>query len=151
MNLKKSQTSSSPLDCDERTFYIVFCSGAPFFLSTLLKEGFTHCYLIEKLEFIWIVQDPTRHGLNIIIPPCSAQDPLIKNMLKNDKKITVLEVITKGDSNFSIWRAKLLTCVSAVMYGMGVWINMAMTPYQLYKKLLKMNNTNLLSVKELKR
>lgn len=155
---KKSSGSSSPknkprfdslFEPRERTFYVIFCDSAPHWLSFLCKQGFNHCYLIEKLEHIYMMVDPTRCGLNISIPPCSAQHDLIYHMKKLDPNLTVVKVITKESTQEPVFKPKLLNCVSILQHALGVSFPFfCLTPFQLYRSLLK-KHPHIATAKEL--
>lgn len=139
------------LEYRERTFFIVFTPCDKYAYTPFLKKGFTHCYVIEKLEMIWCVCDPTRIGLNITLPPCTSEHPLIENMMTLDPRIRVLEVITKGQVGSFLLRPKIMSCVSVVQYVTGISLRFCITPYSLFKKLLRCRHENLVSVREIDR
>ena len=92
--------------------------------------------------------DPTRVGLNVVIPDCHAEHPLIESMMKLAPELTVLKVITRGDGASLSLTPKLLSCVSVVEYVIGVGFKFCITPHQLYKKLKKCQHSNLFKVTE---
>jgi len=139
------------LEYRERTFFIVFTQCEKYFWSPFLKKGFMHCYVIERLEMIWCMCDPTRVGLNIVLPYCTSEHPLIENMMLLSPKIRVLEVVTIGQVGSFLLRPKMLSCVSVVQYVTGISFSMCITPYSLFKKLLRCKHRNLLSVREIER
>lgn len=139
------------LEYRERTFYVVFSPADKYIWSLFLKYGFTHCYVIEKLEHIWIMCDPTRVGLNIVLPYCASEHPLIENMMVLSPDIRVLEIVTKGQVNSFLLRPKLMTCVSVVQYVTAISLSFCITPYSLFKKLLRCKHKNLISVREIER
>lgn len=111
--------------------------------------GFNHCYVIEKLEHIYMMIDPTRCGLNINIPPCSAQHDLIYNMKKIDPSLTIVKVVTKETKEEPIFKPKLLTCVTILQHVLGISFSFfCLTPHQLYRSLLK-KHPQILSAREL--
>lgn len=93
--------------------------------------------------------DPTRCGLNINIPPCSAQHDLIYNMKKIDPSLTIVKVVTKETKEEPIFKPKLLTCVTILQHVLGVSFPFfCLTPHQLYRSLLK-KHPQILFAKEL--
>jgi len=139
------------LEYRERTFFIFFTPSEKYVWSPFLMPGFKHCYVVEKLEFIWICSDPTRMGLNITLPNCTSQHPLIENMMTLDQSVRVLEVITKGQVGSFLLRPKILSCVSVVQYVTGISFRLCITPYSLFKKLLRCKHQNLVSIREIAR
>lgn len=110
-----------------------------------------HCYVIEKLEMIWCVCDPTRIGLNITLPYCTSEHPLIEKMMEIAPEIRVLEVVTRGTVGSFLLKPKIMSCVSVVQYITGISFFLCMTPYSFFKKLLKCKHDNLISVTEILR
>lgn len=141
----------SLLEYRERTFYVVFSDSKKYVWSPFLCRGFMHCYVIEKLEMIWCVCDPTRIGLNITLPYCTSEHPLIEKMMQIAPDIRVLEVVTRGTVGSFLLKPKIMSCVSVVQYVMGTSFFLCMTPYSLFKKLLKCKHENMISVKEIHR
>ena len=141
----------SSLEYRERTFYIFFTSSSKYIWTPFLKKNFHHCYVIEKLDLVWCLVDPTRIGLNIIFPNCPLDHPLIENMMLLSPDSRVLEVVTKGQVNSFLLRPKLLSCVSVVQYITGISFGLCITPYSLFKNLLKCKDTNLVFIREIER
>lgn len=132
-----------------RVFFVVFTEAELYFWHPILKSGFRHCYVIERLDFIYMMFDPTRYGLNVVLPNCSADVPLIENMMDLDPKIRVLKVVTQGKGESVALKMRPMSCVSVVEYVMGLSFNFCITPYQLFNKLLKNDSPNIISVREL--
>lgn len=151
---KKSNQNSElstklSLEFRPRAFYVVFINSNHV-LSPILKRGFTHAYVIEELECIYMAFDPTRHGLNVFMPSCDTSHPLVDIMMEQDKSITVLRVLTKPGDKPLIFKPRILSCVSVIEYILGMRLG-AVTPYGLYKKLLKAKHPNIISTRELER
>jgi hypothetical protein len=145
-----NQDTESCLEYRTRQFYVVFSETNHFF-SPFLKPGFTHCYVIEELEYVYMVYDPTRYGLNMILPNCDKDHPFIQNLMDLDPTLKVLRVVTKGIEHAKRFGPRALNCVSMTEYAMGVSFGplRALTPFGLYKKLKKGNHPSLLSVREI--
>jgi hypothetical protein len=95
--------------------------------------------------------DPTRVGLNIVMPYCTSEHPLIENMMILSPEMRVLEVVTSGQVGSFLLKPKILSCVSIVQYVTGISFSLCITPYSLFKKLLVCNHKNLVSVREIER
>jgi hypothetical protein len=95
--------------------------------------------------------DPTRHGLNVMMPDCDASHPLVEHMIRLDPTLKVLKITTKGNEEPRRFGPKFLTCVSALEYITGVSYGSlgALTPYKFYKALKKGSHPNIISVREL--
>ena len=147
---KRKPPTDLSFEYRNRKFYVIF-DTARFWFSPLLKKGFAHCYAIEQLDCIYMMFDPTRHGLNVTMPNCGVEHPLIENILSLKPSLKIVEILTYGNHKALVFAPKLLTCVSALEYIMGVSFGMfgALTPYRLYTSLIKANHPNIISVREL--
>lgn len=134
------QQQKSLLEYRGREFYIVFSSSDTIF-TPILKKNFSHCFVVEKLDEVWMSYDPTRHELNVAVPPCSAKHDLISAMLELDSSITVLKMNTTGEEQEFMFYPCIPNCVYSCLYVMGIRMLMCFTPYQLYKRLLKIGAT----------
>lgn len=147
----KTTSESAPELLSEykpRTFYVLFMDTEPHFWSIFIKKGFRHCYVVERMEFIYVMIDPTRNGMNIILPHCTAEHPFIDNMLAMRSDMTALEIVTDGKGSLFSYRPKLLSCVSITQYAIGIAFRFCLTPHGLYKKLIK-GHPNIISAKEI--
>ncbi len=149
LRVEKPITGSS-LEYRDRLFYVVF-TDAEHMLSPLLKKGFAHCYVIEKLEYLYMMFDPTRHGMNVVLPNCDTEHPLVENMKGLDPALTILKLRTCGNEDALVFAPKILTCVSTLEYIMGISFGSfkAITPYGLYKQLMKAEHPNILRIETL--
>lgn len=120
-----------------REFALVFTESEPYFGSKLLKKGFTHVYILERLEGCWLLYDPTRYGLNLYVPCCSDLD-LVQCLWDNGEKITkALHVTVTKCKGKLIMPPQMLNCVTLAGYILGVRFGWReLTPYRLYKSLL---------------
>ena len=130
----------SLLEYRDREFYVVFSHSDTIF-APLLKKNFSHCFVVEKTEHYWISYDPTRHGLNVCLPPCTINHDLIGAMLELDEDITVVRVDTLGDEQAFVFYPAVPNCVYQCLYAMVIRMFCCVTPYQLYKRLLKKGAT----------
>lgn len=149
-NPKKEPTTSLSLEYRPRTFYVFF-TDVEHWCSQYLKDGFSHCYAIEEQEHVYMMYDPTRNGLNIYMPPCSTEHPLIENMKLLNPALTIIQVVTLQNENVVVLRPKALTCVSTLEYVLGINFGMfgALTPYKFYKALLDKKHPNILEARQL--
>jgi len=131
---KSEQPTDWYLSFREREFYVFFVDGSHV-LRRFLKKGFAHCYVIEKLEFLWLMYDPTRSGLQSVILPCDIDTPVIDLMLEQSPTASVVQLKSKIVEEPKFLRPRALTCVSVLEYVFGFYTG-AVTPYGLYKRLL---------------
>lgn len=146
---RKHHNINWSLEFNQRIFYVIFTDTEHFF-SKFLKKGFSHCYAIERLEHVYILYDPTRSGLNVYMPPCSAEHPLVDRMISLNPELKVLEVRVKQNNLISVMGLKPLNCVSTLEYILGLKFGVfgSLTPYRLYKSLLEANHQNVIGTKE---
>lgn len=131
---KSEQHTDLYLSFREREFYVFFVDGSHV-LKPFLKKNFSHCYAIEKLEFIWMLYDPTRSGLQNVILPCDIDTPVIDMMVKNSSSASVVHFKSQILHEPKYLRPRALTCVSMLEYIFGFYTG-AVTPHGLYKRLL---------------
>lgn len=126
-----------------RKAWLVFKDGE-FRISWMFKKGFSHVFLIINDGFNWIVLSPDTGILTIKILPYPIDKDVIY-ILSGIKSMTILEVETEYDDGREKVFARFMpgfTCVSIAKYYLGLrWLTI--TPYRLYKKLLKRNMAKL--------
>jgi len=156
-SLKESRQAKHPnfnlsLESEERLFYVCFLPARHLF-SNFLKKGFGHCFVIEKLTYVYLMYDPTRYGLNTYIPPCTSRHELISEMMQIDKDLTVLEVKILNKMDSLILKPKIMTCVTALQLVLGVDFGFfkGQTPYGFYKQLAKKAHKNIQGVRHVNR
>lgn len=114
-------------------YYIVFTQGVHW-IAKLLKPNFSHIYIITRDDYNWIVLNPTRGFLQVGIAAVSITEPL--PMMVALPADTILKVIIdKRDSGKLFGYFKLINCVTAVKYILGLRL-CAVTPFQLFSRLL---------------
>lgn len=129
----KSQTS---LDRHEHTYYLIFRQGK-YKLATFTKKHFGHIDVLFKDEFNWMAVTASYNRLIVKIMPWSSTVDL-PNHLSQHPALKVLEVkIEDGPEKFfSHLPIHWVNCMSVTKYLLGIR-NWSLTPYQLYKWLLK--------------
>ncbi|MCP3675267.1 MAG: hypothetical protein GY829_12450 [Gammaproteobacteria bacterium] len=103
--------------------YVVFTNSDNGFIKALLKDGFSHCYMLYIDRGKWIVHDTGIAGSVVF----TLED--ISDIVATS---TLIEVETKKSTGLF----SLNTCVSIVKHAIGVNNPLILTPYQLYKRLL---------------
>lgn len=146
----KNQTSDTKLEFETKDYYFVFFQSEPHSLSIFCKPGFTHCYLMERLEYVWLIHNPTRFGVETCLA-CEAETKLAEKLLQHDKNITkIVRVVCKSVDNNLLIPMRMLSCVSFVGYMAGIklpfWCH---TPYMLYKHLLSAKNKGIILAEDM--
>jgi hypothetical protein len=110
-----------------------------YFTKKILKKGFGHCYVIGRDQYNWVMIDPRNGALEVSILPYRIEDDVAK--MVNEKeghrfiKIEINREIKKWP-NLNPFR--MIHCTNIVKYILGIHL-WALTPYKLYRKLLRLN------------
>ena len=133
----------------DREYYIAFIDPDEDYLAQkLLRPGFRHCFIFYKGEQCWLMLNPTRWFLHIMELSCLPGDPFPSYLKTNHPEITIVKVVCRlNESQLMYFRP--LTCVSHTAYILGLTKRFVITPYQLYKTLLKSKHPNILQVQEI--
>ena len=124
-------------------YYIIFRSyhGESRFLRWFLKSGFGHVSVIKKTANFLNVIEPLTTGIEIdVVRPISISQIFVN--ISDD--MTVLQIFLPKQkkliiSHFANYIPSCVTCSKAVL-GVRGW---NLTPFGLYKKLLKLGGTHL--------
>lgn len=106
-----------------------------FFGSKYFKEGFKHCFVIERQSGFWMCHDPSRRDLFTTILPAPGEADVIQNFILQNPDCTVLRCIVRPTAKNNFPAINIMSCVSVVQYMLGILCPLAMTPYRLYCKL----------------
>lgn len=119
-------------------YYIVFTQGVTHWITAWLKPNFSHIWLITKDDYNWIVLNPTRLYLQVLIPPIALTDNPLQLTQITD---TVLKIkFTKRDDTQQFGAIGFLNCVTWSLYMLGLRLKV-LTPFGLYKRLLNFNQS----------
>ena len=120
-----------------REMFLVFFGDADYFPYRLIKNGFGHVFAIERQSLGWICVDPSRRDLlTIILPACYDSD--VAKVLRRDNptfKILHLRVPMNVKPNYP--NLGLMGCVGVMQYFLGIYRPWIITPYQLYRYIIK--------------
>lgn len=134
-----------PLYCESscRELYFVFCDTQKHVFSFMCRPGYQHVYLLERLEHVWLMYNPTRMGLSVTLPPCEANHDLISKMIELDSSIDVVGVVLVGEQ--SLERClRPINCVTLCCNIAGIKVPWwCVTPWQLRKVLLQSSHPNI--------
>lgn len=131
-------------------FYVVFRESEHDFLGKRwLKKGFSHCTVVQRHEFGWVMLNPTRAHLHIDIMDFLPHEEAMLLLKQEYPDIKIVEVLVHIDEKVDQF-FNPITCVAMSNYMLGLnWPALTcMTPYQLYKKLLKAEHPNIIRAKE---
>ncbi len=108
-------------------------------LQRILKDGYGHVSILYKDDYNWILIAPNERSLEVIILPYATTDNA-PGWLSKSKEMKLLKLTYRDMSKNTKFPRLLIgfTCVTFVKYFIG-YKDFSVTPYQLYKSLLKMN------------
>lgn len=128
-----------------RSYWIVFKPTSNY-LSFFLKKDFGHCLILTHDEFNWIEIDPRNSFLHLKIPARTLQDNYPLEIAKKYKYPIVKVTLEDHIKIPPAWRFGFGSCVSFVLYSIGLEVNV-LTPYKLYKKLLSLSKKEMVKLK----
>ena len=116
--------------------WVVFTDNCELKMLRFLKHGFRHCYVLLHDGKHWIACDPLAHIQEITVPQVPYNFDL-PNWLSEQGQ-TVLPVKKKQAPKRPA-PLMFFTCVESVKRSLGIHKRSILTPWQLYKYLLKNN------------
>ena len=121
---------------NRQEFWIIFTKGNAWY-TKLLKRGFGHMIVVTRDQYNWIILDPQHLMLKITIPAAPVDKDLPRAIAYEHDRIIKLSFCNRA-THPSFGMFGLRTCVTMVKYmlGLRVW---ALTPYALFRKLLRFN------------
>jgi len=136
-----------------RINFFVFLGCSEHQFGFLCKDGYKHVFVIEQLEHIHIVYNPTRYGIESYY--LDSKEPVLTKVYESNKRVTkILRVVSRETSRNLMWPPQLMTCVRLVGYMSGLKFGICrQTPYSIYRYLTKaaQDEPNIISVKEITR
>lgn len=121
-----------------QNYWLIFKQGNGAWFQKFLRKGYGHVFVLTHDQYNWIVLDPHRLKLSVIIPPYQLHENVPRLMRLEGcavLKITMFDratYTTGGHSPYS-------NCVAFVKYCLGLKL-FCITPYGLYRKLLRLNS-----------
>lgn len=128
---------SDERETPSQIFYVCFSGSGDYLLSSLMKQGFSHVFVMEKIPLGFVVHDPNKAALDTYILPENTTEDFIGIFLKGRPDYTILRVSKKASRiNTAPFGLGVHSCVSLVAYIMGVRLPWhCVTPFGLYKYL----------------
>lgn len=121
------------------TSWLVFNKGTTW-IAKFLKPNFGHVCILQKDEFNWLVLDPQPNNLKWTILPYGEKEDvphIIRNQNHHVIKVITYDLKHQSPKWFYMWA----NCLTVVKYMAGIR-GFYMTPYSLYKALIKMESRN---------
>jgi hypothetical protein len=112
-------------------------SGTGLWWLKLLKKGFRHCFVALNDGHRWIIVDTLLHRTHVSVPPLDNGFDLASCL--REKGYTVIACDVK-EPPLKMAPISFFTCVEGAKRILGVHNIMIVTPWQLYKLLVKEKN-----------
>lgn len=122
-----------------KEYWVVFTRGTHW-VNKVLKKNFSHCYVVTRDQYNWIVINPTRLYLDVQIKPVPLDVDLAKLIRKPHDTVLKIEIYERA-SEVNFKSIGLINCVTHVKYILGLRVR-AITPFRLYKKLLGLSQVD---------
>ena len=128
------------MDNEYRECWLIFGGAKPNWTQFFLKPGFDHIQCITKDMSGYILINAARDGMVIYNVNKNSIEEILKPL---QKKYKVLYIKSKYISGRQFMGFRFFTCVTLMKYIIGAKL-FCVTPFGLYRKLLKCKNTNTL-------
>lgn len=116
--------------------WVVFSGQCELAWLRILKPGFRHCYVLLHDGDYWITFDPLSNYTDINVCRCPPSFNLPDWI--QDRGCTVVKTPLRRTKKQAPWMP--FTCVEAVKRVIGLRARAVLTPWQLYKYLMKSRN-----------
>lgn len=117
------------------TAWIIFSNDTDIRLLKMFRQGFRHCFMMMQQDDRWVLIDPrsNKTDVQILLHPKSFNFP--RYYVEQGKTVLKIPMIATPQKIMSPFP---VSCVETLkrMIGLHAWF--VFTPYQLYKKLLKL-------------
>ena len=113
--------------------WVVFSPFTSLWYLGFLKSGFKHCFVVLEDSGYFFVVDPLASKIELLTLRISG-NTFISEFERLGMKVIRTDI---NDSSVSSWKFGVFTCVEVVKRILGVYSFRVITPYQLYKYLLK--------------
>lgn len=117
--------------------YIVFRDAESVFLQRFLKKNFSHVFVLKRTKYGWIEIDATISQLKVCVLQYAVEDDVAR-AYKKVFNARVLKLKDINDKKLKYHFYRIAACVGIVQYVINSRF-FVLTPWQLYKKLLKNN------------
>lgn len=117
--------------------WIIFSNDTDIRMLRFLRHGFRHCFMMMQQDGRWILIDPRSNKVDIHLLPHPKSFNFPRFYMEQGKtvvKIPSIHTPKKIMSPFPV------SCVETLKRLIGLHAWWVMTPHQLYKKLLKIQN-----------
>jgi hypothetical protein len=118
-------------------YWVVFTQGVTHWVTRWLKPNFSHIFIVTRDDFNWVILNPTRLYLQLLIPAEVAETDVPSKLIQPCD--TVLKItFTRRDDTRQYGFFGPLNCVTWAKYILGIRI-WCLTPFGLYKRLVTLS------------
>ena len=100
----------------------------------ILRSGFRHCYAIIESNGQWILYNPASHQTEIYAMGAAPMHELVNWLFTEPVVLAVWKIHTASKK---VAPHRPYTCVEALKRALGIQARYILTPWQLYKYLIK--------------
>ena len=119
-----------------REFIVVFGQSLHW-SGKFLNKNISHVFVVSLQSGFWLRLDPTPKGLEAQVTAYNAET---LNMIRKMDDVRALRVtVHRSKSYFA--KVGVMTCTDVAQYILGLHFRWCWTPYQLYKRLLKLKDS----------
>jgi len=117
--------------------WIIFSNDTDIRMLKIFKRGFRHCFMMMQQGDRWVLIDPRSNKTDVQILPHPKSFNFPRYYMEQGKTVVKIPDITVPNKIMSPFP---VSCVETLKRMIGLHSWWVMTPYQLYKKLLKLQN-----------
>ena len=117
-----------------RRALVVFSGRTDFPWLRFLKPGFRHCFVAVKFDGCWVVIEPLSHRTDVAVCEFMTAGQLTNFYLSQGLKVVLTRTKDPGPEP-APWRP--FTCVEAVTRILGLRAPAVLTPWQLFRHIIK--------------
>ena len=122
-------------------YYIVFAQGVTHWITRWLRKSFSHIILMTKDDYNWMILNPTRLYLQVVIPASPIDKPPLAIITQKGDSVLRIKFKQRNDTQ-QFGCVGLLNCVTWSKYILGLRIN-SLTPWRMYQRLLNFNQSEM--------
>lgn len=117
---------------EQVTYTVCFCDSEYHPFKPILKHGFSHCFAFKHTEDYYIVANSELSHIELDV--LERNEQAFNDLIESMVTVTVTLDI---DAKHSIAGLRWLSCVETVKSLLGIRSPLLLTPYQLYKRLVR--------------
>jgi len=117
--------------------WVIFSDDTDIHMLKIFRRGFRHCFLIMQQHDRWILIDPRSNKTDVVLLPHPISFNFPRYYTEQGKTVLKVQGIK---TPHKIMSPLPVSCVEGIKRLIGLHQWWVITPYQLYKSLLKIQN-----------